>query len=139
MSLNTCTLSGYLGSDSELISTSSGYSILSFSLCVDMWKKGKDGKGELVPNWFDCVMFGKHGESLARYLTKGAKVSLVGSLRQDKWMKENVTYSRIKVVVDSIELLNGNKRYHAAAMDQAQSDSSYDDDPASLYDEDIPF
>ncbi|WP_251179403.1 single-stranded DNA-binding protein [Adlercreutzia agrestimuris] len=136
MALNTCALSGYLGSDAELISTASGYHVLSFSICVDMWQKGKDGNGELVPNWFDCVLFGKYGERIAPRLLKGTKVSLVGCLRQDKWVKDNTTHSRVKVVVDSIELLSSN---NPGAQEPEQDSASYYSDSISLYDEDIPF
>jgi len=37
-------------------------------------------KGEKVTTWVDCSIWGKRGEALCQYLTKGSKVTVVGEL-----------------------------------------------------------
>ncbi len=132
MSHNTCTISGNLGKDSELRTTASGLEVLTFPLAVNNRRRQSDGTYQDETHWIDCVMFGKRAASLEPYMRRGSKVSLIGHLRQHKWEKDGKTRSRIEVVVDDVELLNG-KREAQDAPTPAPVDA------ASLYDDDIPF
>lgn len=71
MQLNKVMLLGNLGNDpSELRTTSSGTSVLNFSLGVN------DGYGDRKSTFFvDVTVWGKTAESCAKYLRKGARRS----------------------------------------------------------------
>lgn len=133
MSLNACTISGNLGKDSELRTTQTGLEVLTFSLAVNKRRKQSDGTYQDETSWIDCVMLGKRAASLEPYMRRGSKVSLVGHLRQHKWEKNGQTRSRVEVVVDDVELLNGKRESQTDEPAPAPADS------ASLYDDDIPF
>ena len=49
--------------------------IASFSLAVDERRKG----GEKTTQWFNCVAFGRTGESIISNVTKGSTVAITGS------------------------------------------------------------
>lgn len=70
------TIAGTVGKDAELRTTQSGDKVLGFSVAVD---NGKDAQGNKRPaTWFDCSIWGKRAESLARHITKGSKLTLTG-------------------------------------------------------------
>lgn len=68
------TFTGNLGRDPETKSTSGG-DVCSFSVAVKQGY-GRDAKSE----WFRCSVWGKRGETIARYLRKGMKVTVVGEM-----------------------------------------------------------
>lgn len=133
MSINKAIISGNIGRDPELRQTSSGTSILNFSVAVnDRVKNQRTGEWEDRPNWIGCVLFGKRAESLGKHLAKGTKVAIEGKLRWSQWEHDGQKRSKIEVVVDEIELMSqkqGNQQQPVAAP--------YVDE--SIYDEDIPF
>lgn len=135
MSINKAIISGNIGRDPELRQTSSGTSILNFSVAVnDRVKNQRTGEWEDRPNWIGCVLFGKRAESLGKHLAKGTKVAIEGKLRWSQWEHDGQKRSKIEVVVDEIELMSqkqGNQQQSAPVA------APYVD--GSIYDEDIPF
>jgi single-strand DNA-binding protein len=143
MGINRVNLSGNLTRSPELKATKSGMSVLDFGLAVnDRRKNPQTGEWEDVPNFVDCSIFGKRGESLANILEKGMKVSLEGKLRYSSWERDGVKRSKLSVIVDEIEFLSrddGQQRrqpYTAATPAATPQQAGLTDD---LYDEEIPF
>ena len=131
MSLNTCTISGYLGKAAELRYTNSNLAVVTFSIAVNEREKQADGRYQDVPHWFDCVMFGKRAEALQPYFAKGSKLSLIGHLRQHKWEKDGKRYSRVEIVVDDVDPMNARRESQGTEQPPAV-------EAASVYDSDIP-
>ena len=128
MSINRATISGNLTRDAELRSTASGTPVLSFTVAVnDRRKSNQTGEWEDVPNFIDCTMFGKYGQSIAQYMTKGAKVAVEGKLRWSQWERDGQKRSKVEVMAETVELM---QRREAAA---APADAS------PVYDDEIPF
>ena len=71
--MQVMTICGKLGRDAELRSTNSGDQVCSFSVAVDQ-RNGRDK----TTNWYRVSIWGKRGEVLQQYLTKGAAVTVVG-------------------------------------------------------------
>lgn len=71
--MKAITIAGRLTRDAELKTLNSGDQVANFSVAVDD-RRGKD-KATL---FFDCALFGKRGESLSQYLTKGTSVTVTG-------------------------------------------------------------
>ena len=136
MSINKAIISGNIGRDPELRQTSSGTSILNFSVAVnDRVKNQRTGEWEDRPNWIGCVLFGKRAESLGKHLAKGTKVAIEGKLRWSQWEHDGQKRSKIEVVVDEIELMS--QKQQGYQQQSAPVAAPYVDD--SVYDEDIPF
>lgn len=72
--MKNITLAGRLTKDAEA-RDAGGDRVTGFSVAVD----DRSGK-EKTTLFFDCSMWGKRGETLARYLTKGSSVTVSGDL-----------------------------------------------------------
>lgn len=101
--MNKITLTGRLAADAEIRNTKNGDAITGFRVASDV------GFGDnKVTNWFACTIFGKRGEALAQYLTKGQQVTVFGQLTLREWQnKDGVKQLSPDVRVDEIELQGG--------------------------------
>lgn len=73
--MKSITIAGRLTRDAEIRTTNNGDRLASFSVAVD----DRSGR-EKTALFFDCTLFGKRGEALAQYLTKGSPVCVSGDL-----------------------------------------------------------
>lgn len=131
--LNSVTLIGRLTRDGELKYTSGGLPVMKLSLAVNRSVK-KGDKWEDEASFFDVTLFGKLGESLQRFLVKGKRLGLTGSLKQDRWEKDVNKQSRIGIIADNIQLLDGGeaKQEQPIQSQQEPTDDGFIGDP-------IPF
>jgi single-strand DNA-binding protein len=86
-SVNQVTLLGSLGKDPEIRTTQDGRKIANFSMATsESWTaKGSGEKKERV-EWHRVVVFNEHTAGVAeRFLKKGSKVYVQGSLHTRKW------------------------------------------------------
>lgn len=106
--INKAILVGRLTRDAELSYTPSGYPLCKFSVAVNRKKKQGDEWVDEV-SFFDVTSWGKRGEAISQYLTKGKQVGIDGALRQDRWEDKNDGSKRSKVYIDAgnIQLLGG--------------------------------
>ena len=105
--INHVVLVGRLTRDSELKYTAGGQAVCKFSVAVNRRRKNGD-QWEDEPNYFDVVVWGRQGESLAQYLVKGKSVGVDGELRQDRWQQDGQNRSKVEIVANNIQLLGGN-------------------------------
>lgn len=156
MSINRVFVTGNLTRDAELRDTQGGTSYLRMGVAVnDRRKNPQTGEWEDVPNFVDCVMFGTRAEAIARYLTKGTKVAVDGSLRYSSWERDGQRRSKLEVAVRDVEFMSRQQQaqqqapavaYAQPAPQQAPCQAPAAQAPAQtpqaapgLYDEDIPF
>lgn len=143
MSINKVIISGNLTRDPELRATAGGMQVMSLGVAVnDRRKNQQTGEWEDYPNFVDCTMFGTRAESLARFLSKGTKVAIEGKLRWSQWERDGQKRSKLEVVVDDLEFMSS--RQQGAPMQQPQQQyapqpMAQPAQPASVYDEQIPF
>lgn len=106
--MNSWNFTGNIGNAAEQRHTPSGDSVVQFSVAV------KSGYGEKeVTTWTKCSLWGKRGESVASYLTKGQLVGVTGEVTLREFTdKDGVKRTSLDVRVNDITLL-GNKRDHA--------------------------
>lgn len=102
MSINRVTLSGNLTRDPE-VRMAGSTPVCEFGLAVNERKKDQSGEWVDVPNFFDVVMWGARGESVAKYLSKGDKVMIAGRLRWRQWESDGQKRSKVEVVAEDIE------------------------------------
>lgn len=82
---NNISLSGNLVGDPELRFTQGGMAVAKFAIAQN--DKSKDGT-ETV-HFFDITCFRRLAENVAESLSKGDKVSVQGTLRQNRWETED--------------------------------------------------
>ncbi len=81
--------------------------VAKFSLAADR-KFKKDGKP--VADFFDCTVFGKQAEFVAKYFKKGNKMIVNGELQNDNYTDKNgVKRYNTQIIVDEIEFAESKK------------------------------
>jgi single-strand DNA-binding protein len=129
--MNSISVSGNLGKDSEMRHLANGDAICSFSVADSM---GKD-KATI---WWNCSLFGKRAEALSPYLMKGQQVTVIGNVTEREWTdKEGGKRKSMDVRVSDVALMGGKREGAAAprpAAKPAAAGSGFDD-----MDDGIPF
>lgn len=125
--MKSVSIAGNIGKDAEVRRTQGGTAVASFSVAVED-RQGRD-KSTL---WFDVSVWGKRGETLAQYLTKGSKVGVSGDLGTREY--NGKTYLTVRA--DQVDLLGGGQRRDDSQ--EGYSNASMGGAPADLDDE-IPF
>lgn len=101
--MNKVILMGRLTRDPE-IRVSQGErqtSIGRFSIAVDRRFKRE---GQPDADFFNCTAFGRQAEFIEKYLHKGTKVVVVGSIQNDNYTnKDGVQQYSVQIMVDEIE------------------------------------
>lgn len=101
--MNKVILMGRLTRDPEVrVSTGERQTTIGrFSIAVDRRFK-REGQPEA--DFFNCTTFGKQAEFVERYLHKGTKVVVVGSVQNDNYTnKDGQQVYSVQIMVDEIE------------------------------------
>ena len=107
-----------------------------YTLAVDRQFKRE---GEPDADFFNCVCFGKTAEFAEKYLHKGIKIAIEGSVRLGKYTnKEGATVHTTDVVIDRHEFCESKNAATEKPNEPDNSASGYIDVPDSLDDE-LPF
>jgi single-strand DNA-binding protein len=106
-SLNKVMLIGNLTRDAELRYIPSGSAVLEFRLAVNRKYKKPDGTEVDETCFVDVSLWGKRGEAVSQYLTKGKPLFVEGRLQLDEWddKESGQKRSKLKVVAENIEFL----------------------------------
>jgi single-strand DNA-binding protein len=106
-SLNKVLLMGNLTRDPELRVTPKGTPICQFSLAINRQFKMDSGESREEVIYVDVEAWGKQGETIAKYVTKGRPLYVEGRLRLDQWEDKNTKEkrSRMKVVLEQFQFL----------------------------------
>ena len=96
--MKAITIAGKIGKDAEVRSTQGGDKVTGWTVAVED-RTGKD-KSTI---WFDCTLWGKRGESLAQYLTKGSKVCVSGELST----REHNGKTYLTIRAEQVSLMGG--------------------------------
>lgn len=86
-SMNKVILIGNLGKDPEIKTMNNGNKIASFSIATsERWKDKQTGESKEKTEWHNIVVFNEHIIGVVeKYVKKGTKVALEGSLTTRKW------------------------------------------------------
>lgn len=103
--MNNWSIAGRVGRDAELRRTSSDTAVLGFAVAVDQRRNG-----EKQTLWVDVAIWGKRGEALADYITKGTVIALSGEASA-KAGDNGKVYMKLDVGMSgTVTLLGGGQR-----------------------------
>jgi single-strand DNA-binding protein len=85
--LNKVMLLGNLGADPELKMTQGGQAVLKLRLATTETYLDKNQTRQEKTEWHSVTLWGKRGEALAKFLTKGERIFVEGSLRTSSYEK----------------------------------------------------
>lgn len=148
--MNKIILIGRLVKDPELrFAAGSGTAVVRFTLAVNRQFKKDEA------DFINCIAFGKTGETIAQYITKGRQLAIAGNIRTGNYEAQDGTRRyTTDVVVESFDFVdsgnsgsknNSNKNDGFggafATPDSSFRDSSFDGnyDMTPIDDGDIPF
>jgi single-strand DNA-binding protein len=155
--LNKVFLIGNLTRDPELRVTPKGTAICQFGIAVNRQFKDESGATRDETTFVDIEAWGKQGELVSKYLTKGSPAMVEGRLKLDQWEDKTTGQkrSKMKVVLDNVQFLSsrsGGAGGHAAPAAEgepaaSQGQAPYPPRPAKpaapqgqeVPDEDVPF
>jgi len=93
--MNNISLIGRLTRDPETITTTTGKLITQFTIAFDV------GYGERKKAIFlDCKLWGERGEKFAKFVRKGHRVGITGSLDQDEWDDKTTGEKKKKLLIN---------------------------------------
>lgn len=100
--MNKVIMIGRLTRDPEIrYGQTTGTATASYSLAVNRRFK-RDGEPDA--DFFNCVCFGKNAEFVEKYLAKGNKIAIVGSVQNENYTnKDGQKVYATKIIVDEME------------------------------------
>lgn len=103
--MNKVTLIGNLTRDPESSTTSSGIALCRFSIAVTR-RFSRNGEGEQETDFFNIVAWRGLAENCSKFLKKGSKVAIFGSIQNRTYDAEDGTKRYVTdIVADDVEFL----------------------------------
>jgi single-strand DNA-binding protein len=128
--MNRVILIGNLTRDPESRVTQSGLSVCNLNIAVNRRvRQGQDGNAPTA-DFFRVTVFGKTAENCGRFLAKGRKVGIVGSIQNDNYEAPDGTkrYS-LQIIADEVEFLSpaggGSNGDYTPSNSQSSSGNGY--------------
>ncbi|MCR6656026.1 MAG: single-stranded DNA-binding protein [Opitutus sp.] len=106
---NKVYLIGNLTRDPELRVTPKGTAICQFGLAVNRQFKDESGATRDETTFVDIEAWGRQGETISKYCTKGRPLFVEGRLKLDQWedKQSGQKRSKLKVVLEGFQFLGG--------------------------------
>tara|TARA_A100001515_G_scaffold136010_1_gene127352 strand:+ start:1648 stop:2064 length:417 start_codon:yes stop_codon:yes gene_type:complete len=136
---NKIFLLGNLGADPELKTGKSGKSYCRFSIATTSVVGG-----EKKTEWFRCTAFGRTGDALAKYCSKGQTVFVEGRVEEQKYTDKNGNpRSNSMVIALSVQFLAKNTSQGSSQGNSYKKpQASYTPESVNVgddWDEEVPF
>ncbi len=104
----TISILGNTGRDVELRYTPQGTPVANFSIASNTVRNTAQGKQKKT-DWYNVSAFGKQGETLAKYVSKGDQILIRGKLTFNPWLdREGNARVSADVVLQDFEFAGGN-------------------------------
>jgi len=135
--MNLVILMGRTTKDIELRHTQNSLAVARFTLAVDRpyQKQGEEKQTDFIP----CVAFGKLAESLAKYISKGRRITVEGRIQIDTYDKDDGSkgYST-SIIVNRFEFADS-KVGQVQEVSQPEAEQGAYSGLEPLDDNDLPF
>lgn len=147
--MNKVFLFGNLGADPDLKVTQQGTAILNLRLATTESYVDRNNERKEHTEWHYVVLWGKRGESLSRFLRKGDRILVEGSLRTETYEKNGEKRYTTKINASNVLLCGGGKGNDDSGERPTRAAPSSKREPSSEHekfnsdsfggDDDIPF
>jgi len=149
-SFNRVIVAGNLTRDPQLSYTPSNTPVCEFGLAVNRKWRDRDGNSKEEVCYIDLTAYGRTGEVINQYMSKGRPLLVEGRLRYNQWTnKEGQKRNKLDVVVENFTFLGGGGQGGGGgrASEPARSGGSQTDSPPAPADDysaggpdpDVPF
>ena len=146
--MNKVILVGRLAKDPELRTTTNGTSVCSFPIAVDRRFK-RDGQP--TADFFNITAWGKQGEVISQYLSKGRQIALSGRIQNRSYTAKDGTKRYVTdIILEEFDFIGSrndtdvggaNGKKSSSTNNSVDLDSPDMDEDFSLLadDDDVPF
>ena len=107
--MNTVNIIGRTTKDIELKYTPSGKAVCRFSIAIGRTYSKEGEKLEEV-SFIEIQCWGVTAENVQKYVSKGNKIGVTGSLKQDRWEKDGQKFSKLYVNAMQVEFLESKSK-----------------------------
>jgi single-strand DNA-binding protein len=101
---------GNIGQEPGLRTTPSGRSVTNFNVAIDRryyTGEGSDRRLQHETDWIPVVVWGPLADTCAKYLQKGSKIALEGSIRPRSYRdSKGVTHNTFEVVASRVHFID---------------------------------
>lgn len=105
--MNKVILIGNLTRDPEMRTTSTGLNVCSFTIAVNRRRSSQNNTNQPEADFFRITAWRQLGELCQKYLAKGRKVCVTGSISVSTYEgKDGTTRASLDVTADDIEFLS---------------------------------
>ena len=133
--MNKVIMMGRLTKDPEVrYGGANNTAVASYSIAVDRRIKRK---GQPTADFFNCKSFGKQGEFVEKYISKGMKVALEGRWQTGSYEKNGAKYYTNDCIVERFDFADSKKDGSPAPEPQTDADGFMHFEDG--IDEDVPF
>lgn len=116
--MNKVILIGNLTRDPELTTTNNGIAVCKFGIAVN--RNFKNSEGEVDVDFFNIVVWRAQAENANKFLKKGSKVGIVGSIQNRSYEDENGNKKYFTdIVAENVEFLTPKN----SEIEQVEDDS----------------
>ena len=135
--MNKVFLIGNLARDPELRNTSNGIPVCTFSLAVGRRFKSANGTNET--DFLNIVVWRGQAESCAKYLKKGSKAAISGSIQTRSYEVDGVKRYATDIVADEVQFLSTRSNEGGEYIESAPVAKSAPISTLEPVEEDLPF
>lgn len=144
-SVNKVILIGNLGRDPDVRTTQNGTKVANLSVATsESWKDKNSGERKERSEWHRVVIFGPLADIAERYLRKGSKVYLSGSLQTRKWQDQSGADKYTTEIVlqgfnSELVMLDGKSDDRPVADNAPATGDGWEGSHSGHMDDEIPF
>lgn len=110
--LNHVSIMGRLARDPELRTTTSGKSVVSFTIATD--RNSKDANGQNQTDWIRMTAWKKTAEFICKYFQKGSMIAIDGRLQSKTYQDKNGNNrTDMEVVVEEVNFVGAKSASNA--------------------------
>ena len=149
LNLNKVVLAGRITADPELKQTTSGISVLSFTIAVNRGYVSKNSEqGERQADFVNVVAWRQTAEFISKYFRKGSAICVTGSIQTRSWEQQGQKRYTTEVVADEAMFVEsrGESAGQSYTTDAYGAAPSYSSNAGSVpnfedhnTDDDLPF
>ena len=139
---NRVIVAGNLTRDPQLSYTPSNTPVCEFGMALNRRWRDRDGNAKDEVCYLDLTAYGRSGEVINQYMSKGRSILVEGRLRYSQWTnKEGQKRNKLDVIVENFTFLGGGQGGggRGGAPQSDRQPAAADDFPAEEQDPDVPF
>ncbi len=137
--LNKAMIIGNVGQDPEVRYMPNENAVVTLSIATsESWKDKQTGQMQDRVEWHRVVMFGKLAEIAGKYVKKGTKLYIEGSIKTKKWT-DNQGQDRYTTEIVANEMQMLDSRADATSSPASEAAPAGATAPTGMPEDDIPF